>query len=485
MNANQQYHRNHRKRFALLSIVTTISLFAVMVPIILAQSNGLLTADLTQSYKSVDKTEALPGELLKYSIVLENSADQAVDVLITDTLPAGLSYKDGSFTADGGRGSFSINGNVINWFDSLAANEQLTLRFHTAISDSVLIGAILTNTVQISGTGNLITRTAVTSVVSQTHMYMPVMFKSPPTPHLALLEPVNFNNAWTIGWFVDGLGDADAQFEVQEDNSPNFTSPKSSLVSPPTSMMQFNPPVNWQNAYYYRVRVVMPYQVGDWSNVVAVAGNYLDSFDNPNSGWTMRREDTDEVQNSTYYSNGTFVHRMRSRWDFLIGGPLMQAPSPPYRIESRIKLDGAANLHSYGIIFGGDWDGTTCPNRRFTSCYNQYYRLLVIWYGNKNKLKYQLKAITSHDPGNGHARGPQLIDFTTVSVPEPSKGWQEWAVEVFPSGLIQVFVNDNLVGQAIDNRFTYQPYFGTFSADDEYPGVHAVFDWYSVKSLTP
>ncbi len=485
MNANQQFQSNRRKRFALLSILVMISLLAVAVPVILAQSDEPLGADLTQSHKLVDSAEALPGGVLKYSIVLQNSGNQPSDVLITDTLPVGLSYEDGSFSADGDRGNFSINGNVINWSDSLSAKEQLTLRFQAAISDSMPINSILTNTVQIAGIGDVFTRTAATSVISETHTYLPVTHETVPIPSLALLERVNANNEWTISWYVEGIGDLAAEFEIQEDITPAFANPQSSIVTSPTTTMQFSHPVYWISGYYYRVRLILPGVIGGWSNVLVVGSNYHDWFDDPNSGWTMRREDTDEIDNSTYYSDGKFVHRMKSRWDFLISGPLMPAPTPPYRIESRIRLVGMDNLHTYGLIFGADWNGSTCPDAKFTSCFNQYYRLMVTWFGNNSRLKYQLKAIKYHDPGNGHARGPVLIDYKEVHVNSPSQNWQNWAVEVYPNGRIKIFVNNDLVGEVTDTRYTYIPYFGTFSAVDEYTGLQAEFDWYNVRALTP
>jgi hypothetical protein len=216
-----------------------------------------------------------------------------------------------------------------------------------------------------------------------------------------------------------------------------------------------------------------------------VVGNYADNFDDPNSGWILRREDTDTTENSTFYDDGHFVHRMKSGWDSMIGGPLMPAPQPPYRIESKIRLSGKDNLHSYGLVFGGDWDGRLCPNKDFTSCYNQYYRLLVLWFGNNDELKYQLKRITSHDEDNGHGRGSTLIGFREVQVKEPSGDWQVWAVEVEPDGTIKIFVNDDQVGETTDTALIDQPYFGTFSAVDEYTGLRAEFDWYSVTSLVP
>jgi hypothetical protein len=148
-----------------------------------------------------------------------------------------------------------------------------------------------------------------------------------------------------------------------------------------------------------------------------------------------------------------------------------------------MRLEGVDNLQSYGIVFGGDWDGTDCPNSNYSSCFNRYYRLLAVWFGADNEMKYQLKRIDSHDPFNNHGRGTELIPFTEVLVNSPSEGYQTWAVELFPNGDIKIFVNGNLIGQTNDTVLLNEPFFGAFSSTDEYTGLQAQFDYFSVVRL--
>ncbi len=478
------HQKQHQRRLLVISILSASLLFTIVVGTILAQGDVTNPANLSTSRFLASKSEAVPGDMIDYRILIENSGGVPADVVLTDTLPVGLTFVPESVSISEDRGAYQQDNRILTWTDTVMENEQLEIGFSALVSDTILVGSELSNTVEISGAGTILTMSVPTTVVTQTSLFFPLMRTPLPVPILNLQNPPNSNNQWTISWSSVQL-EGSFQYEVQEDTNPDFTNPQVELKDSLTNEMNFNKSVTWRNLFFYRVRVITSSLVGPWSNTIYVAGNYADNFDDPNSGWTMRREDTDTTNNSTYYDDGHFVHRMKSGWDSLLGGPLMPAPQPPYRIESKIQLVGKDNLHTYGLVFGGDWDGSQCPNSDFTSCYNQYYRLLVTWYGNNDELKYQLKRIDSHDPDNGHARGSTLIGFREVQVKEPSHKWQVWGIEVQPDGVIKIFVNGNKVGQITDSSLIENPYFGTYSAVDEYTGLQAEFDWYKVTSLTP
>lgn len=489
---NSNWHQQqHHRRLLILSILGATFLFIAVFGTLLAQEGETDPADLSTSEILVSDTEALPGDVISYRILVSNTGGLPAGVVLTDTLPIGLTIVSDSLSITDDRGSYQHDNRILTWSDTISDSEQLEIGFSALISDSLLTRTVLSNTVEISGAGTLLTLNASTTVVTgtstvvtDTSLLFPLMRTPLPIPVLSLQSATDMNNNWTIGWSPVQYGGA-FQYEVQEDVDPDFSNPQSTILSSSTTTMDVNKQASWKNLYLYRVRVVTNSLVGPWSNTLYVVGNYSDDFDDPNSGWILRREDTDTTDNRTFYEDGNFVHRMRSGWDSMIGGPLMPAPQPPYRIESRIQLQGRDNLHSYGLVFGGDWDGSLCPNSDFTSCYNQYYRLLVLWFGNNDELKYQLKRINSHDEDNGHGRGSTLIGFREVDVNEPSGDWQVWSVEVHPNGDIKIFVNGNQVGETTDTELIDRPYFGTFSAVDEYTGLRAEFDWYTVTSMQP
>ena len=149
---------------------------------------------------------------------------------------------------------------------------------------------------------------------------------------------------------------------------------------------------------------------------------------------------------------------------------------------AEVKLSGVDNLHTYGLVFGGDYNGGECPNDDYSSCFNHYYRLLVIWYGAGNKLRMNVKRIDWHDSGNV-GRGTTIISSRDVTVNQPPRDWQNWAVEVRPNGSIKIFVNNNLVGETTDATYSDDFYFGTFSATNEYSGLKAQFDWVKATAI--
>ena len=246
----------------------------------------------------------------------------------------------------------------------------------------------------------------------------------------------------------------------------------------------FQKSISTENYFCYRVRALTANYYSNWSNVECVAGNYYDDFSSSSSGWDIRRQDTDDIENYNYYENGNYVLEIDGRWDYGLAAPLKPAPTPPYSIKTRVRLESADNLNSYGLIFGGDWNGQPCPNADYSSCFNHYYRLNIVWFGSVEYMKLELKRIDYHDPNSNSGRGVELIPFSDIKVGSPTSGWKEWEVKVFPDGTIQVFLGDTLVGQAVDATYVNDyPYFGVFASSNEYLGAEPWFDWYSVEML--
>ena len=300
---------------------------------------------------------------------------------------------------------------------------------------------------------------------------------------LTATRPNEFND-WAVGWTSGGSGVT--TYELQEAHSQTFASPQSYVVQSATSRIFFHEP-STDNYYCYRARVLADGHIGAWSNVVCLVGGYRDDFSDDSTNWAIRRQDTDDVDNKFYYREKDgeyyFVVEIDGRWDYGVASPLNMAPEPPYAIETRVRLHGQDNLNSYGIVFGGDWNGTSeCPNEDYDDCFNHYYRLMFLWFGAQNKLKMQLKRIDSHS-GSNNGVGETLLSFRDVTVNSPSGGFQTWRVEVGADGLITIFANGNEVAHRIDTTYIGNPYFGVFAGTDEYLGAEPWYDWYEVKPL--
>ena len=443
--------------------------------------------DLSGSSKNVSSDMAIPGSQLQYSIVLLNSGGNAPNVALTDTLPSSLVYVPGSLSVPSG-GEFGENGGVITWTGSINSSAQVLINFSALLTDTAPVGSVVTNTAELSFNGSFIELPAATTVISysDTTVYLPIIKQQPPIVNLVSISRPTSGNQWTITWSTnDPTGTSG--YEVQESHDQAFTNPVVFSTGPSELSVDRQPTATFNNVYYYRVRALGVFGVSNWSQTGTQIGNYHDGFSDTSSGWAMRRQDWDHIENQTRYQNGEWVHEMDSSWDFLISSPLVSIPTAPYRLEMRARHVEPSNLNSYGMIFGGDWDGTSpCPSANYSTCFTGYYRMNIIWFGDDPAdplLRVIVKRIDYHDPVNGHGRGVTIMDEVNARVAFPPSGHQRWAVEVYPNGLIKVFVNDNFVGQAVDSTYVNRPYFGAFSSTDEYAGLEAHFDWFEVKAL--
>lgn len=483
-----QHFRNSFPRFRAIVISVIVASFGLFFAwqTIQAQEREPLPPDLSGSVKQVDKEEAQPGDTLRYTVVISNGGDQpAPNVWLTDALPVDVAYISDSISVSGG-GLFGVSNNVITWTGAVNNEASVHISFDALLTDTLISGAEITNTANVNLNGTILTRTAVTTIFTDTSstLWLPINLKSLPLPPLPTLAPIDgpgVDNDWTLTWSVTDATYVD-EYEVQEATDPGFEDATTITTTDATSLEVTKEPSPY-HSYYYRVRAIGPSGMSSWSNVEQVIGNYRDEFNDGRTGWTIRRQDTDDIENYSYYNAGHFVLEIDGRWDYGIAAPMQPAPDGAYAIETSVRMESPDNLHSYGIIFGGDWDGSTCPNSDYSSCLNHYYRLNIIWFGSPDSFKVIFSRIDRHAPINNAGRGPTLFERDTVRVNEPPSGYQVWRIEVRPSGLIRVLVNGNLVEEVIDDTYVDDPYFGVFASTDEYLGSEPWFDWYDVSVL--
>jgi uncharacterized repeat protein (TIGR01451 family) len=438
---------------------------------------------LSSSVKNVNSSSATPGSVLQYTIILSNTGDlPASGVIMTDSLTTDLTYEANSLNVSGG-GLYGEDNGVITWTGSVNNGTAVVVSFNAILDGGLTGGEMITNTAVISHDGSIIERSAVTTIITDSYSFFPLISRPVPQPSLSL-NPIarpNSNNAWNVTWVVSEETYVTG-YELQEANNANFTGAATINVPVGTTSSLRTKALSINNLYYYRVRAVGGFGATPWSNVQQIRGGYRDDFDNDNGGWEMRRQDTDTVINNTFFRNGHLVLEMDSSYDYQIVSSLAPAPAPPYHLETKVRLVGVDNLHSYGLIWGGDWNGQTCPNADYSSCFNVYYRLNVIWSGNLDQqLTIQLKRIDFHDADDNVGRGVDLISATTVNVTPPSQDYQTWAVKVYPNGVMRLFLNGNQIFEVFDTMYFTNPYFGAFSSTDEYNGLEAEFDYFQAS----
>lgn len=470
----------------ILSLLLTSFMLVLIFKTLNAQVQEIMPPDLSGSTKEVDRPTASPGRQLHYSVVISNSGDQpAIGVQMTDTLVSEMTYVTGSLSVIGG-GLYGEQGGVITWTGAVNNDTEIMISFDTLLTETIPGGTVVTNTAIVAHDSSILELSTTTTIISDTGLiiFLPLISKEPSTVIIYPIGRPTSANEWTLSWSVsDPIGVTG--YEIQEDSNPSFPNPTDYSTDPSTLSLDRQLPISNINIYFYRVRALGGFGIGAWSATQAIVVNYRDDFTDPGTGWRMRRQDTDHIENQTRYENGEFVHEMDSSWDYLIAGPMALIPAPPYRLEMRARHVEPENLNSYGMVFGGDWNAPAqCPASNFTTCFNQYYRMNIIWFGDDNhKLRVILKRIDFHDPSNNHGRGETIIDAVDVSTQGVSSAYQRWAVEVHANGTIKIFINGNFVAQTVDTAYINRPYFGTFSSTDEYAGLEAHFDWFQATAL--
>jgi len=347
------------------------------------------------------------------------------------------------------------------------------------------------------------------------------MFGSPiAAPDVTISRPAASgpNYAWNLTW-SQSEEPAGATYTVFESNSPDMN-PILKQFTVSSRAATITRPATTNHIYYYTVRLNHPNAKS--SDPIRVVSAYRDDFNDPSTGWATRRQDFDETDNLMTYENGTLKMHVRGRWDYFITSPLAEAPTPPYRITTRVKFDGPGNLNTYGIIFGGDNNGGTCPsifppagrsveplpgqaefdiidalpngvrapsavNNIDDNCLNSYFRMMFLWKDGFQYMHGELKEIYYHTDNNS-GRGFALSgeDFLELPVSSMfSNVWIEWLVEVNPDGNVMVFSGEDRVYlNQTDKEFLINgPAFGLWASTDEYPGSDPLYDYILVEPL--
>ena len=304
---------------------------------------------------------------------------------------------------------------------------------------------------------------------------------------------VNGLNAWPLSWTADGNA---TSYEVQEAHQADFSDGQILDMGTATSTFLTRTP-SPENVYYYRVRSRIGGVVGPWSNEVRVVGGFRDDFEDPNSGWAMRRTTYIEEVHGRY-QDGMYVLDVNDRWDWGISSPGQPAPRVPYVIDFWAMIDGGgANLWSFGTVFGGDWPAERCPMSttadgwyKHGDCFNHFYNTNTIFYGPLKVLFERvdhlewclacggspLKRLGDINPGS--IKTLQLVDPT---------GWNHYRVEV-REDVIKYYAaklgfEPKLQYQYFDTRYIDSDYFGLFASTDEYTNGIWWFDNFQVMPL--
>ena len=129
------------------------------------------TVDLSTSTKTIDPVTASMSETVTYTISLVNSGTFTTTATITDPLPSGITYLNGSSTVDGVPIElYDSATNSLKWTGAVAGGDTITVRFKATLnvpSESVINLATIDD-----GAGMILTRAA-----GGRHVFLPVMLR--------------------------------------------------------------------------------------------------------------------------------------------------------------------------------------------------------------------------------------------------------------------------------------------------------------------
>lgn len=218
-----------------------------------------------------------------------------------------------------------------------------------------------------------------------------------------------------------------------------------------------------------------------------VSGEFLDQFTNDIDGWAARRWNNGSDYEVRHRSDceedkcGFLEATVNSKESYVLVSPLASTGNYPYNIEILAKMKDRRDLQSYSIVFGGNWNGDTCPSANFDTCFNNYYEMRVRYRIDSSGdpfMEYKLKRIDSHNSSN-QSEGPDLIEWTKVKV--DTRTFVEWDVNVSSSGTIRIAANNKPVGEVRDRTYLNANFFAGLivRAGDEV-GTRVKFDYFKI-----
>lgn len=459
-------------------------------------------ANLTDSTKTASQDTVIPGGAFEYTITVRNTGEFDIPAEVTDQLPNQLNYIDvdcAAFITD----ECGFNGGVVTWRGTVTEGGQATVTIYVQLKNSAAGGTEIVNTAHIKSAEQEFNRSATITVdefASSPLQLLPLTIYGrlpEPGPVTLSVSQPNGSNAWLLTW-TESVGAYG--YEIQEAHTPDFSNAVGIGVGPTATMQWISKSPSFNNVYYYRVRSYVGNVKGPWSNVGQVVGGYRDDFDDPNSGWTMRRS-TYREEVKGFYENGKYVMQIFDRFDWGIVSPLRPAPRVPYVIDFEMRIVSQIYAHSAGMVFGGDWTGETCPPGtsydewyRHNKCFNHFYNTNTIYNdSNSNKVVLQLLfervdrlewcPTCGGSPMKRVGDTDDLENLHDVN----AKDWNHFRIEVradgiklyaAPAGQVPVLQHEYR-----DTRWISSPYFGFFSSTDIIDNLTWRFEYVQIMPL--
>jgi uncharacterized repeat protein (TIGR01451 family) len=138
---------------------------------------GCGDSSLEPSTKAVYPTLPDPGDVLTYTVRLENGGALLSSVRVTDTLPADLHYLGNLWASSG---SYGESGGVITWTGSVGSAVPVTITYGVTVAVHLADPQVVSNTALIDdGDGNVLQRQAMV-IVNAHSVWLPLVLREVP-----------------------------------------------------------------------------------------------------------------------------------------------------------------------------------------------------------------------------------------------------------------------------------------------------------------
>lgn len=443
-----------------------------------AQSASETAEAALQARKEVSSDEAEPGDVLTYTITVSNSGDSSAGTWLTDVLPAQLSYASDSLTAT--LGTWGVEDGTITWTAELSGGESAMVMFGAEVSSAVPRDSWITNTVEISGPSQSLTRSVEVYVPPDVYyVYLPRLVRRwPPVPYAPTLDEIvnaDEDQNYRVSWSYDASYPAETvpdSYVLQEAEDSNFTQDVRNFdpaVDPDcgtTSTGYYCDIDNDSGTYYYRVAGENQHGMGPWSNVEqAYVWSYDDDFSDYESGWPRLWErtrgalyqvrpyehpDCGSSKDCKYEDGDGYIVARRAeqnpRAQFT---PDVEVPSTNYQLEVDSRWFEASYRATYEIFFSAEDD------------FDSYYAVKVRIEDPKVTPLECTYRVYKHDRGddeNFHSDDWRKSDSIRCGVVRCNDDgdscgttrWNEWKIRR-EGGWISVEVNGDLLGKWKDD----------------------------------
>lgn len=410
---------------------------------------------------------------------------------MTETaLPAGLTYVASSSSHSGAVGGYTIApfssiaaepATGLSWtINNLQAGVEVTIKYKATVGAT---GTLANNGVVAHsslGSNGTIINVPVTATNTPTYtLYMPIIFKSPPSVTLNAIPYTTGASSWALSWTP--ASQSGVTFEVQEDDNASFSSPTAVTTTSSSPYTRTGASFT-TGTLYYRVRAVQNGASGAWSNTQTVSSEYYDTFTS-NTGWEIRRNSSSS--GSRTFTNGNLQVKTDDPWSNVIVSPLVKAPGSNYTITTNALMHQRQDRHHFGIIFGGKHASSGCSGLS-TSCFVEFYMLDVQYRdvpGNSlydpAVFEYKLERVTYGSSGfnrnaitNWKSTGSAVTDA------------HEWGINVDTDGDFEISINGSVkVTGTVDNASLLNDgYYGVIVMADPNGSARTDFEDFRVKA---